>query len=80
MGTQSVYRRKRVKFNYIKEVYSCVAEANKLKTVPMVRQGATSIPATSLLGMFTIDPSEPFEIEYDRDETAFEEFISRYEC
>lgn len=72
--------RKRVEMAYIKEVYRFVQEASKLRNPPMVYQESMAIPATSLIGMFTIDPSEPFIVEYDKNAKDFENYISRYEC
>lgn len=67
-----------VKFVYIKDVYAFVEKASRLKNIPLVTQGNIAIPASSLLGMFTIDPSQPFTVTFNIEEADFNKFLTKF--
>ena len=43
------------------------------------RGNKISVDAKSLMGMFSIDPSSPFDVEYDDGNVEFDEFVSQFE-
>ena len=63
-----------------RDVAEIVAAANKANGAVYARRGnKISVDAKSLMGMFSIDPSSPFDVEYDDDNVEFDEFVSQFE-
>lgn len=69
-----------IEINKVRDVAEFVAAANKVNGAVYARRGEKlSIDAKSLMGMFAIDPSSPFDVEYDDDNVEFDEFVSQFE-
>lgn len=71
---------KHISLKYIKDIYELVQRAGKCKEPVYISQGHTTVSASSLMGVLTIDPSEQFTISYPPDEKEFEFYISQFEC
>ena len=71
---------KHISLKYIKDIYELVQRASKCKEPVYISQGRTTVSASSLMGVLTIDPSEQFIISYPPDEKEFEFYISQFEC
>ena len=67
-----------IKIEKVKDVYAFVQEATKTGRVKVTR-GDFSVQGSSMMGMFAIDPSEPFTVEYDSDNVEFNSFIHQFE-
>ena len=64
----------------ISDVSRLVALANKCPTDVFAYRGSkVSVDAKSLMGMFALDPSQPFTIEYPADATELDAFITPFE-
>lgn len=69
-----------IEIDKVRDVAEFVAAANKVNGVVYARRGnKISVDAKSLMGMFSIDPSSPFNVEYDDDNAEFDEFVSQFE-
>ena len=53
---------KHISLKYIKDIYELVQRASKCKEPVYISQGRTTVSASSLMGVLTIDPSEQFTI------------------
>ena len=71
---------KHISLKYIKDIYELVQRAGKCKEPVYISQGRTTVAASSLMGVLTIDPSEQFTISYPSEEKEFEFYISQFEC
>ena len=71
---------KHISLKYIKDIYELVQRAGKCKEPVYISQGRTTVVASSLMGVLTIDPSEQFTISYPSEEKEFEFYISQFEC
>ena len=49
---------KHISLKYIKDIYELVQRAGKCKEPVYISQGRTTVSASSLMGVLTIDPSE----------------------
>lgn len=67
-----------VRFNYIKDIYHLIEMSSHLKEPAYIWQGKSIVNASSIMGVFSIDPSENFKIHYDYD-PEFDKFISLFE-
>lgn len=64
----------------ISDISRLVALANKCPTDVFAYRGSkVSVDAKSLMGMFALDPSQPFMIEYPADATELDAFITPFE-
>ena len=69
-----------IEIDKVRDVAEFVAAANKVNGAVYARRGdKISVDAKSLMGMFSIDPSSPFNVEYNDDNTEFDAFVSRFE-
>ena len=69
-----------IEIDKVRDVAEFVAAANKANGAVYARRGnKISVDAKSLMGMFSIDPSSPFDVEYDDDNVEFDEFVSQFE-
>ena len=69
-----------IEIDNVRDVAEFVAAANKVNGTVYARRGEKiSVDAKCLMGMFSIDPSSPFDVEYDDDNVAFDEFVSQFE-
>ena len=59
----------------IKEFHSFICG---LETPVVLSRGNFMCEATSLLGIFAMDTSIPFEVEYDIRERTFDEYIAKF--
>ena len=71
---------KHISLKYIKDIDELVQRARKCKEPVYISQGRTTVAASSLMGVLTIDPSEQFTISYPSEEKEFEFYISQFEC
>ena len=62
------------------DVKVLVAIAGKCKFPVQVNTGSNYRNASSMLGMFTIDFSKPFEIQYDGENEDLETFVANHEA
>lgn len=70
---------KNIQIDYLKDVYAFSAMANTCLTEVEIRSGNNCNDGKSIMGLFAIDPSRTFTVEYDSSETAFEDFINQFE-
>ena len=64
----------------VRDVAEFVAATNKANGAVHARRATKlSVDAKSLMGMFSIDPSSPFDVEYDDGNVEFDEFVSQFE-
>ena len=69
-----------IEIDKVRDVAEFVAAANRANGAVYARRGnKISVDAKSLMGMFSIDPSSPFDVEYDDDNVEFNEFVSQFE-
>lgn len=71
---------KHICLKYVKDIYELVQRAGKCKEPVYVSQGRTTVAASSLMGVLTINLSEQFTITYPPEEKEFEYYISQFEC
>ena len=71
---------KHISLKQSKDIYELVQRAGKCKEPVYISQGRTTVAASSLMGVLTIDPSEQFTITYPPEEKEFEYYISQFEC
>lgn len=69
-----------IQIEKIKDVVNFVSNANKITgDVYVYRQGGKiTVDGKSLMGVFSIDPSEPIIVEFPSD-AEFEKFLIRFE-
>lgn len=69
--------------NNVADVYSFVAKCGKLKCANEIiaHNNTVRTPCTSILGMFALDPSLPFVIDYPitKETEWFREYIAKFE-
>lgn len=71
---------KTIEIDKVRDVAEFVAAANRAKGPVYARRGdKLSVDAKSLMGMFSIDPSSPFNVIYDEGNEEFEDFIAQFE-
>ena len=71
---------KTIEIDKVRDVAEFVAAANKANGAVYARRGnKISVDAKSLMGMFSIDPSSPFNVEYDDGNIEFDDFVSQFE-
>ena len=69
-----------IEIDKVRDVAEFVAAANKVNGAVYARRGEKiSVDAKSLMGMFALDPSQPFMIEYPADATELDAFITPFE-
>lgn len=69
---------KTIKLNYISDVYKFVELACKIDGKVEVSSGSFVVDGASLMGIFSIDPSKKFAVEYPADADEFNDFISQF--
>lgn len=66
----------------VKEVYAFVENATKSVAGSAIyaKRDKVVVPCTSIMGMFSIDPSEPFEVivPEDKEDAEFIKYISQF--
>lgn len=67
-----------IKLEYIKDVYQFVTLACRVNDEIEVTNGSFKVDGKSLMGMFAIDPSKKFAVEYPADATEFDAFVSTF--
>ena len=69
--------------NNVKEVYEFVSECNRTpKSFDIyASRDKIAVPCISVMGMFSLDPSIPFTINYPtgKDMEGFEQYITKFE-
>ena len=69
-----------IEIDKVRDVAEFVAAANKANGAVYARRGnKISVDAKSLMGMFSIDPSIPFDVDYLDDNEEFDAFVSQFE-
>lgn len=69
-----------IEIDKVRDVAEFVAAANRAKGAVYARRGdKLSVDAKSLMGMFSIDPSIPFDVDYLDDNEEFDAFVSQFE-
>ena len=69
-----------IEIDKVRDVAEFVAAANKVNGAVYARRGdKLSVDAKSLMGMFSIDPSIPFDVDYLDDNEEFDAFVSQFE-
>ena len=71
---------KLIKINGIADVTAFVKMASQVDGDVTLYRGKYVVDGTSLLGVFSVDPSEGVTVEYPEDAEIFEEFIKKFEC
>ena len=71
---------KLIKINGIADVTAFVKMASQVDGDVTLYRGKYVVDGTSLLGVFSVDPSEGVTVEYPEDAEVFEEFINKFEC
>lgn len=71
---------KLIKINGIADVTAFVKMASQVDGDVTLYRGKYIVDGTSLLGVFSVDPSEGVTVEYPEDAEVFEEFIKKFEC
>lgn len=79
-GGKMKMKTKVIQIDKVRDVAEFVAAANRAKGPVYARRGdKISVDAKSLMGMFSIDPSTPFDVVYDEGNQEFEDFIAQFE-
>ena len=69
-----------IEIDKVRDVAEFVSAANKVNGAVYARRGnKLSVDAKSLMGMFSIDPSIPFDVDYLDDNEEFDAFVSQFE-
>ena len=68
-----------IKMNGITDVTVFVKMASQVDGDVTLYRGKYVVDGTSLLGVFSVDPSEGVTVEYPENAKAFEEFINNFE-
>lgn len=68
---------RQIKLDKIKDVYKFVELATNTGWVSVSR-GSFRVDGSSMMGMFAIDPSERFTVEYSADNEEFDTFIKQF--
>ena len=71
---------RKVKLEYIADVYKFVELAGKVNGRVEITTGCYCVDGASLLGIFSIDPSREFAVEYPADANDFDTFVSKFAC
>ena len=75
--------KKTIAIRLVNDVYELVAECSKTKFAfdVFAERDRVIVPCSSLMGMFSINPAEPFEIEIpDREDAKdFINYVSKFE-
>jgi hypothetical protein len=71
-------RIKTIRLEYISDVYKFVELASKAEDRVEVTTGTFTVDGASLMGMFSIDPSKKFTVEYPSSAKEFDKFISQF--
>ena len=70
---------KNIKLEYVADVYKFVTLACAVDGKIEVTTGTFCVNGASLMGMFSIDPSKKFAVEYPADAKDFDAFVSKFE-
>ena len=69
-----------IKINGIADVTAFVKMASQVEGDVTLYRGKYVVDGTSLLGVFSVDPSEGVMVEYPENEEVFDEFVKNFEC
>lgn len=67
-----------LRINTLTDIKDFHAIICSLETPVILRRGNFMCEATSLLGIFAMDTSIPFEVEYDIREQKFDRYITQF--
>lgn len=68
-----------IKIIGLADVYKFIEQASKVMGDVIIKRGKFIIDAKSVMGVFSIDMSNPVTITYPADATEFEEYIKQFE-
>ena len=67
-----------ISINYISDIKDFIAEAQKVDGAVLVRKGSYCVDGTSILGMLSLDTSQPIIVSYPEKASNFEKWISKF--
>lgn len=70
---------KMIKINKIEDINAIVKQAEQVKDGVYIHRGRFVVDASSLMGIMSIDLTDPVKIEYPELNTDFDTFISQFE-
>ena len=72
--------KKYIKINTMTDIKAYLAQAQKVKGDITIKKGKYVIDGKSIMGIFTLDTSTGFTVEYPDTATDFDKFITSFEC
>ena len=70
---------KTIRITQIQDIYDFVHKASLVDGDVLVKKNSYCIDGTSLLGMFSIDTTNPVTVSYPADAIEFAEFVKIFE-
>lgn len=64
----------------VKDVYNFVRNAERVEGDVIISRGIYSINGKSILGVMSLDVTEPFKVEYPDDATSFNDYLLTFEA
>jgi len=68
-----------VRIRGVADAATLVEHAKEINTDVTIRHGKFCIDGKSILGVLSLDMSDGVQVEYDEDETEFENWLRRFE-
>lgn len=68
-----------VRIRGVADAATLVEHAKEINTDVMIRRGKFCIDGKSILGVLSLDMSDGVQVEYDENETEFENWLRRFE-
>lgn len=69
---------KTISIKTINDLVDFIKHTSAVKEDVTVKQGRYIINAKSIMGMMSIDTSEPFEIEYPENDIIFDKYVNLF--
>lgn len=69
---------KTISIKTINDLVDFIKHTSAVKKDVTVKQGRYIIDAKSIMGMMSIDTSEPFEIEYPENDIIFDKYVNLF--
>lgn len=67
-----------IKITGLADVYNFIAEATKVEGDIVIKRGKFVIDAKSIMGIFSIDMSNPVTVIYPADANEFDKYIQQF--
>lgn len=69
-----------IKITGLADVYNFIEQASKVMGDVIIKRGKFIIDAKSVMGVFSIDMSNPVTVTYPEDAVEFAEYIKQFEA